>query len=185
MNIDYSKLSRSVEYYSKFGFVAIDAPWWVNDNISNITKPSNVENFHVDINNQCLVASGEQSFLSLISQGLLPIGTYQTITPCFRDDSTDWLHRQYFMKNELIDIKDVTYDRLINIIDIAELFFKEYVGNDIKRVSTSDFEHSYDLMSNDIEIGSYGIRTYMNFSWIYATGCAEPRLSIAEFNRIK
>jgi hypothetical protein len=32
---------------------------------------------------------------------------------------------------------------------------------------------------NDIEIGSYGMREYENFKWIYGTGMAEPRFSKA------
>ena len=39
----------------------------------------------------------------------------------------------------------------------------------------------YDIVSpQGIELGSYGIRSHPDIGdWVYATGCAEPRLSIA------
>jgi len=185
MNIDYGKIAKSVEYYSKKDFVVIDAPWWVSEEISNITKPENLVNFSVVNNGKVLVASGEQSFLSLISKGRLPEGSYQATTPCFRDEHNEWLHRKYFIKNELIDTKNVNEGRLGQIIDIAVGFFKIFLQESvIKIVKTNDKFNgtliSYDIMFNDIEIGSYGIREYMGYKWIYATGCAEPRLSLAE-----
>ena len=37
----------------------------------------------------------------------------------------------------------------------------------------------YDIEScNGIELGSYGIREFAGFRWIYGTGVAEPRLSL-------
>ena len=53
-------------------------------------------------------------------------------------------------------------------------FFEKYL-NKIDCIQTSDL--SYDLIYDNIELGSYGIRTYKNLKWIYATGIAEPRFS--------
>jgi hypothetical protein len=41
-------------------------------------------------------------------------------------------------------------------------------------------EQGYDLECNGIEIGSYGIRSCEYLEWIYATGLAEPRMSIVK-----
>ena len=40
-------------------------------------------------------------------------------------------------------------------------------------------ENSYDIVINNIEVGSYGIRENSFLKYIYGTACAEPRLSIA------
>jgi len=43
----------------------------------------------------------------------------------------------------------------------------------VKRVQT---EYGWDLCSlYDIELGSYGARTFENFTWSYGTGLALPR----------
>jgi hypothetical protein len=182
--IDYKKLSDSIVYYENYGFKRIDAPWWVSTNISNITKPNFLENFYLPKNNKCLVASGEQSFICLIVNGRLPPGAYQTITPCFRDEISDPLHRRYFMKNELIDIADTSEERLNKIIDICFGFYSNYINySDLKIVKTESPKASicnFDIEYNGVELGSYGIRKHLNLRWIYATGLAEPRLSIVE-----
>ena len=39
--------------------------------------------------------------------------------------------------------------------------------------------HTYDIvdLKNGIELGSYGIRQFKDYKWIFATGLAEPRFS--------
>ena len=182
----------------------------VNDEISNITKPEDRENFYIN-DNQVLVASGEQSFMQLIGDSKMDPGKYVTLTPCFRDESVDKLHKQYFMKTELI-----VYDTLPNLtkefLDELRLccdFFKKYtsviIQHNISIISfdSSDFKkieefiishgstdcigienvYNFDIIDKNtsIELGSYGIRSTMinnkKQEWIYATGCAEPRLS--------
>lgn len=180
--IDYQKLADSIVYYEEKGFVRIDAPWWVSTNVSDITKPDNVENFYIPKNDKCLVASGEQSFICSMVKGRLPKGTYQTITPCFRDEKNDPLHRRCFLKNELIDIIDTSEKRLYEIIAICSNFYSRYLSG--LRIIKTDAPKAalcnFDIECNGIELGSYGIRTHLNLRWIYATGCAEPRLSIVE-----
>src|SRR4051812_17183406 len=100
--IDYKLLDDSIIYYEGKGFKRIESPWAVSENVDNITKPFDRVSFQLKHNNKCLVASGEQSFLYLYLKGFLPHGQFQTITPCFRFESFDFLHTKYFMKNELI-----------------------------------------------------------------------------------
>ena len=99
--INYNNLAKSIEFYEIQGYKRIEAPWLVPPCIDNITKPKNKRHYMLKHNNKCLVASGEQSFMYLYLKENLPLGKFQTITPCFRDERYDLYHEKYFMKNEL------------------------------------------------------------------------------------
>lgn len=171
--IEYKHISESIDYYKEFGFKYIETPWIVPKEIDDITRPIDKQAFQLKHNDMDLVASGEQSFLCLYKQNLLDKGRFQTVTPCFRDEKNDEIHCQYFIKNELIETNDITKNNLFNIIDIALNFFIKYLPNS----QVIETEIGYDIVSNNIELGSYGIRECEFLKWIYATGCAEPRLS--------
>ena len=172
--IDYKKLIRAIDFYEGYGYKYIEVPWTVSENIANITKPIEARNFYV--NNKCLVASAEQSFLELsINYNLLP-GRYCSMTPAFRDEAVfDRLHAPYFMKLELFQSIDVNFENLAFMIDKAERFFSQYC-NTTKAITEDGFDIN---TQQGIELGSYGIREYNGFQWIYGTGCAEPRLTRA------
>lgn len=171
--ISYKLLSNSIDYYERQGFTRIETPWTVSEYTDNITKPPEVTSFQLKHDNSCLVASGEQSFLFLYLQEHLPKGQFQTTTPCYRADQIDFLHSSSFMKNELIKTDIVNEIELEKIIKICFNFYKKYLP-DIRIVKT---KIGYDIEYEGIELGSYGIRHSEFISWIYATGCAEPRLS--------
>lgn len=173
--INYNIMQDSIDYYSQFGFQRIEVPWVVSEEIDSITRPSDRNPFVIQGKELNLVASGEQSFLQLYHDGKLQHGRFQTITPCWRDEKVDVLHKKYFIKNELIDTENVSDSNLLSIIEIALNFFKKYLPQ--AYVLKTDI--GYDIMHKDIELGSYGIRECSFLKWIYATGCAEPRLSIA------
>lgn len=184
-NIDYRKLMQAIDYYTLHGFQYINLPWLVSENISSVTRPDSCQDFF--INKEVLVASGEQSFLQLIKDQKLAPGRYMGLTPCFRDEKVlDELHCQYFMKVELIDTLNPTEKSLDQIIELAINFFQQYLPCEVVQMIDS----TYDIVDikNQIELGSYGIRqTFLNenpyqsklteLKWIYATGCAEPRLT--------
>lgn len=171
--IDYKLISESIDYYENSGFKRIESPWTVSEYIDNITKPKDVLSFQLKHNNKCLVASGEQSFLYLYLKDFLPKGEFQTTTPCFRLESFDYSHTKYFIKNELIKTDLVNVSELIRITDLCFNFFKKYIPN-IEVIKT---DIGYDIEYDGNELGSYGIRENEYLKWIYATGCAEPRLS--------
>jgi len=173
--INYSILQDSVTHYEKCGFQRIESPWTVSEGVLNITRPGGAELLQLKHNDKCLVASGEQSFLYLYLKGFVPLGAYQTITPCFRSDYFDALHSKYFIKNELIQTDDVSKAALYDMIADALDFFQKYIPD--ARVLTTGTD-TYDIITSDNqELGSYGIRHCTFLSWIYGTGCAEPRLS--------
>lgn len=181
--INYKLLDDSVIYYTEKGFTRIEAPWTVSPYVDDITRPKNKTPFQLNINNKRLVASGEQSFLYLYLKEYLPFGTYMCITPCFRNESIDYLHMQYFIKNELIKTDIVNEDELQKIIKISFDFFQKYFKIELSIVKT---DTGYDINIGDDELGSYGIRECGFLKWIYGTACAEPRLStlIKKYNKI-
>jgi hypothetical protein len=172
--INWKRLMSAITYYNTCGFKFIDLDWTVDIETSAITKPLYKKDFF--IYNKALVASGEQSFLQMIIDGKLAPGKYCGITPCFRDEIPDELHSNWFMKVELIDILYPNKGGLDNMISCAELFYKDFIK--IKTIEIGN--NLYDIESNSgIELGSYGIRKTIVGDYVFGTGLAEPRLSIA------
>lgn len=192
--IDYMKLAQSVAFYERLGFVRMEAPWWVSKEVLDVTTPPHIkEVYYLPNNRKCLVASGEQSFLYMAAKGRLPKGRFQTITPCFRDESIGILSKKCFMKNELIITDKVDEEELQRVIKHAYQFFSTQVPNvellEVIKLEETPGIFTYDITYDGIEVGSYGIRSCEFLDWIYATGCAEPRLTrairISEWKRSK
>lgn len=175
--INYQILADSQKHYLEKGFIKIESPWAVSEAVSAITRPKGLVPYKLEHNGKCLVGSGEQSFLYMMTKGFLPSGRYQTITPCFRDESFDTLHMKYFMKNELIITDSMNDSNLFGLIEDALAFFRKYLKPsevNFRRCSGGVF----DIMWRDeYELGSYGKRKHDQLEWIYGTGVAEPRLS--------
>uniref|UniRef100_A0A6C0LT50 Uncharacterized protein n=1 Tax=viral metagenome TaxID=1070528 RepID=A0A6C0LT50_9ZZZZ len=206
----YSSINFSTKYYPLNGYKYINTPWLVSEDISNITKPLDRKNFN--INDKVLVASGEQSFLQMMDENKIEPGKYCTITPCFRDESNiTEFHKNYFMKTELIywEYFESNNDNQINKITeicnemiklcldffggFLEVRLEQIIENDIKsnhiierKMFTKKLEtfNTFDIVSmkGEHELGSYGIRIYDKYIWVFGTGCAEPRLSTV-FNK--
>lgn len=181
--IDYSRLDRSINFYSDKGFKRIESPWTVTKAVSAITKPEGAVDWEISGKNKVLVASAEQGFLYLYLKGFLPKGTYQSISPCFRDEPFDLTHTKYFIKNELIITDYVNDNSLDFIVKCAKEFYEKELQHEVMIVKTNE---GYDLEVDGIEIGSYGIRSCDYLEWIYGTGLAEPRFTfIKEKIRVK
>jgi hypothetical protein len=182
--INFKVIDDSIKHYEKRGFQRIESPWTVTQEVLDITKPdSAVDSFRLlHKNGKGLVASGEQSFLYLYLKGFLPLGRFQTVTPCFRFENFDSLHTKYFIKNELIETKAVSEATLNDILANAHAFFSSYFSDaeeQLKIIKTNKegSPTSYDICYRGVELGSYGIRSCDFLEWIYGTGVAEPRLS--------
>ena len=180
--INYEIIHKSIEFYEDFGFKRIESPWTVSRYVDDLTKPKEKTPFELKHNDKRLVGSGEQSFLYLYLKGFLPSGKYQTVTPCFRFDEFDSLHTKYFIKNELIQTVDVNVTNLKSIANRCHLFFQSFFNEELDITQTDD---GFEISIEGCELGSYGIRKCDYLKWIYATGCAEPRLStlIERFNK--
>lgn len=180
--INYQNIQDSIDFYEKCGFKRVESPWTVTPYISSLTRPSNGSDYEIKHNKKVLVASGEQSFLYLYLKDFLPKGKFQTVTPCFRHELFDLTHTKYFLKNELIITENVNNDTLMEVVMMAKDFFLSKLGieNEKKMHILVNEEGGYDIEYNGIELGSYGIRSCPFLQWIYATGCAEPRLSTCQ-----
>ncbi len=185
--IDYRKIAHCIQYYTNLGYQYTEVPWTVDPKIHKITSPPDRFTYHVikeDESTECLVASGEQSFLELILSGKISNNQpYICTTPCFRQEPAyDIFHRGHFIKSELFIAHtniSTTNKTLHNMLHTALDFFSSCVKCEV--IKTEESETSHDIVTSvgQIELGSYGIRTFKNTTWVYGTALAEPRLSTA------
>lgn len=193
--IDYQLIGRAIAAYSGMGFTQIETPWWVTQEILDITKPPQAkEPYRISVNNKCLVASGEQSFLYMINKGQLCPGKYMTVTPCFRNEPFDPYHSKYFMKLELMHLLDINIDvpnsRYLGqmISDAMDFMSEELPGVRAIRTNQNEWDQTIvpgtatwditiDVNKDNVELGSYGVRHCAFATWVYGTGIAEPRFS--------
>jgi len=173
--IDYKIIDESISYYETLGFKRIETNWLVSESVNNLTMPKDVSPLKIENSDECLVGSGEQSFLQLYMLESLPLGRFQTVTPCFRNDKLDFTHSRHFMKNELIITDNVNIDMLQVVVENCLIFFGGYVER--SELEIAHTQEGMDILLRGVEIGSYGIRQCSYLKWIYATGLAEPRFS--------
>lgn len=198
-DLDYSMMHDAKKYYVDKGFKYLEVPWVVSSGAYNATAP---KKGHV-AKGMIPVASGEQSFMQLVLDGLLSPGKYCCITPCFRpwDNGLSREHVPQFIKLELIqyEIKDhkdnvAYYNTSYEALKDAAFDLMVKSVPKIKIVKTKDdprlecITHvSHDIETKSgLELGSYGIRSHPAIGyWIYGTGIALPRLTsaISQYNK--
>jgi len=175
IGVDYTRLGRAINFYQKLGYTLVSAPWTTPLEYVACTAPAHALQFPFQTG--YLVASAEQSFIYLMDTKQLAPGKYMAVTPCFRNELIySALTRPYFIKLELFDSDPTAWPKLLT--DAQAFFEAEQIPTTVLPTS----ETSQDLMSQDIELGSYGQRTLIlknQLSWSYGTGLAEPRASIA------
>lgn len=174
---DIRILSKAIDFYLNLGVTYIELPWLVPQKYSLVTKPPHKKDFF--INGKVLVASGEQSFIEKMCKNELKKDVvYMGITPCFRDEHVDNLHKTYFSKLELFCVSD-DEERYKLLLSYASMFFNQVMGVqfDIKDMGNS----SKDITSKlNIELGSYlhhkEIIDGIEYKWSCGTGVALPRI---------
>lgn len=172
--INYQFVVEALEWYEKQTFKQIEVPWLVSREAIDVTRPKSARPFETPLG--CVVASGEQSFIQMMMDGKLKAGNYCCATPCFRDEPVvDDLHRTSFFKLELISAwPNQEQQALKDMIHCALCFHLNYL-----RARVLKTEEGYDIVCQGIELGSYGIRKHGNLRWVYGTGVALPRMSMA------
>lgn len=195
-HINYALIADAETYYKEAGFQRIEAPWAVPQRAMEITAPEGSVLYPYDTKSPVtfLVASGEQSLLEHIMSPWITTmgakrlrGRFLTITPCFRHEKKlDKFTRPYFLKLELFDNKTPLKKSLEEIMDLCKAWFSKHISCKIVETDQGKSDpvsiyNTYDILSlGGMELGSYGIRHHPSVGkWIYATGCAEPRLSTA------
>lgn len=172
--INWRLLADTVKHFEKAGYEYVEVPWLVSDEAIKSTYEGVPLHSARGLK---AVGSGEQSFIELLLQKKLAPGKYVTLTPCFRDEQEiTELNQHSFMKVELIDCTP-TVDQCEAMMNLCQVhFYQASARKTIVRVKTED---GFDLNLADIEIGSYGIRSFKELKWAYGTAMAEPRFSIA------
>lgn len=158
-------------------------PALVGPEVMKHTCPEGARDFRIyGPGGDSVVASAEQSFLQLEKDGELEPGSWMALTPCFRDEEeVEEIRLPVFLKLELIRLSDeMNYYTATEALWLAkklQKFFKEFYGLPTEIQKTGD---GWDVMYQDLELGSFGVRHTLNDkSYIYGTGLAEPRASIA------
>lgn len=169
-------LNKAQIFYEQHGFNIHDVPWVIERRYINVTLPKNRKPMQIG-EDMCLIGSAEQSFIKFMEEAEIENYLIQAVTPCFRqEDVLSETIRPWFMKLELCHINPVNVDKALeNVIEVAMNFYSELS----LPVSLVETDEGYDIYYEDLELGSYGLRKYNKNSWIYGTGCTEPRCSIA------
>jgi hypothetical protein len=202
----YKRLLDAIAYYERAGYKYVDVPWAVSKKAILLTRPAHIkgEPMSYTVNhsradkwldrvagsNLYPVASAEQSFIQMKMDDKYFSGKLVTISPCFRNEPViDELHQPYFMKVELINWVESAWqkdarEQMDKMIADARLLFEEQLWVDVIHNTDPDpiGVVAYDLVTthSKIELGSYGIRQHPDVgTWLYGTGLAEPRFSIA------
>lgn len=162
-------LFDAMTFYQKLGYQMIDVPMLVDKDAVKATIPPNIE--CLMHNQMYYVGSAEQSFIHMYKNNMLKDGKYMAMTPCHRFEMNENnLHFQIFLKLELIDIGTVDS----SILNDATKFFSKHIAE----ITIEKTNSGTDLLSNGIELGSYGTRYFHNHvPYVYGTGIAEPRTS--------
>ncbi len=187
--IDYLLLGEALSEYKDRGYKYVEVPWMVPKKDIRATLPAPIPFIeavlHLDDDDDMaqthyrslggLVGSAEQGFLSMN----LPAGAYCGITPCFRHEpETNLFYQTGFIKLELfVNTREAGWTR---VMSDAEEVMSILLGDSARIVSVKTPEGA-DLTLGGIEIGSYGVRsTPEHGEWVYGTGLALPRFSVAE-----
>lgn len=184
-----------MKYPTSLALVVEAHSWWrlwfhdkmvpalVDPDVMSHTCPAGVTDSRLNgRGTDTVVASAEQSFLQLDKDGELKAGNWMALTPCYREEPVlDDVHLPVFLKLELIQISDdvnfYTRSEAMYLAHKMQKFFKEFYAMPTKVIETED---GWDVMYEDLELGSFGVRrTMTGRSYIYGTGLAEPRASIA------
>ena len=192
--IDYSILSKACKHYSDKGYEQIEVPWIVPDYVAASTFTGEVDTSYHFSDGMALVGSAEQGFVKLMLDDKLEVNKkYFSVSPCFRGDTPDRTHSNWFMKLELFAVVDELRfgshsleDRFI--MDALALFKNVGLtgGNGVGLFSSCT-EIGFDVMARignergaeELELGSYGVREIDGKYLVYGTGVALPRLSLA------
>lgn len=180
--INWARLARAVEYYQGVGYTYLEVPWIVSAEATAVTLPDGARAATLAAGGD-LVGSAEQSFIQMLRRNLLPNGRYVALTPCFRHETQyNDLYQPYFMKVELIDVGG-SPDDVEPVLSDALTFLNREAWSFERMLAPvqpiSFMDGSIDLQLNGIEVGSYGFRQHNGLQWVYGTGLAEPRFSVA------
>lgn len=180
---DWVLLSQAFQFYQKIGYQYCEVPYLLPEGYTHLTKPHNDRSYILQDSlfsqqNQELVGSAEQSFIYLMVNKQLPNHKLCAITPCFRTDNYNNTHFPWFMKCELFQLSDNIEDCQWMIYDAFTFYSTVAPYSQLEVIQTG--HESWDINYNGIEIASFGLRRFNFGTFIYGTGLALPRFTIAQ-----
>lgn len=175
-------LAAALQLWQEAGAAFTNLPWAAPPHVVQGTRPMWAGRDTITPHG-VLVASGEQSFLWMDEEGLLPENPLCVgWSPCFRDERHfDDLHHFYFMKVEIYRRLETGEDgeRVLNDLVATAAGIMEKIGG-VAPAVVEIAPWQLDLEIAGLEVGSYGCRPRPNGRpYFYATGLAEPRFSQA------
>lgn len=192
--IDYARIGRAVTYYRTRGYTYLEVPWIVEHESTKVTLPvaaKAMATYCGPAYEGDLVGSAEQSFIQLLRRDQLAPGKYVAVSPCFRHEAVyNDRYQPYFMKVELIAVLPPGQDiargaKEVLVYDMLATDAFEFFSSELTEEQESFLQYEpQDALATDIElagieVGSYGYREWLDHRWIYGTGLAEPRFSVA------
>ena len=178
--ISLERLMAAANYYQQRGFQPVSVPHVVSCEVSNLTRPLDRNELFHDEGKTVYSASAEHGFLELLSKGEIEEGSYQAITPCYRDEpELDNIHFKVFLKLELAMIGGEAQANADYMCEVAKKFFRSLGIKPFKVNAGSVLSPlQCDLVTGQgLELGSYGVRSGVSKPYAYGTGMAEPRTS--------
>lgn len=181
---DLTLLDQAVSYWvDHFQYREVELPWVIPERFTAATRPADRAELSLPQGN--LIASGEQSFLMLMSDRALPAAPgYVGWSPCFRaEPCLDELHRLTFLKAEVfipVNSYEAGRNALPLLLERQRRLFQHLIALSEASSLTLTLEPleeaQLDWLLNGIEIGSYGVRAFEDVFWyLYGTALALPR----------
>lgn len=185
LSIDAPLLAQAQQYYAEHGYQDAYTPWIVEDDPYSATLPPEHEGLKWAAKTGGYhVASAEQGFMQLMRDNKYIPPKAQSTTPCFRGEPVyDELHLPFFYKLELYNA-DTSNQSLQEMIACARGLFTQ-LGIDTRVVKTAERAFDIETAKTHIELGSYGVRAYHNYVWLYGTGLALPRATQARAKELE
>lgn len=181
MIMDLGLMMKAVAFYGRT-IEMISVPYLADPDILAFTcPPSVVDQRLTHFNGKQYVASAEQSFLQMEKDGFefACANPYMALTPCYRTEPVlDSSHFNIFLKLEIFELYPL--NRTSGDLDYALLMQDFFLTVGVKtEIVQTDIGYDVESMEG-LELGSFGYRyTPEGHLYIYATGLAEPRASLA------
>lgn len=184
----FQLMHTAIRWWQSKGFHYVDLPWIVPQRYSDATRPPTARD--ISTPQGSFVASGEQSFLYLWENEILPrdpVPGFIGWTPCLRDELVlDEHHQHGFMKAEWfvpLAPDQEHYLSLAKLIKLQVEMFEFVAGRALDKTGYLELQQEsplqLDLVLSGIEVGSYGVRSFNGAAYIYGTALALPRFSQA------
>lgn len=177
------RLGQVMALWQSAGAKLVSLPWTASQEAVAATRPSERDpTTDIPTPFGFLLASGEQAFVEMAST--LPLNQIHIgWTPCFRHEPEfDATHHYYFLKSEVF-VRCTPSQASLEVERVRTIAMMSFQSLLRLHNQTAHLEfrqtglNAFDIECNAIEVGSYGVRTYKEQTYVFGTALAEPRWS--------